>query len=339
MPTISKMELLERVLSGLEVSGWDARLQDRSHPFDILASSGLVSHEIRVYIWNVTHGGGQVRSPGEYRIQITGVETPITAPADVQILLLGWHEDLGVFAAFDPTLHRRPSELSPSLQIPLTTLVTGQSRMARHIRGNGETALAFPPKRMGRYVLHQRYLHLSLDEPEDALDELDDGLAASDSAEILEARDAIARAAGAAELEEARSGQRYVVDAETKRAIELYAMQRAIAHLEEKGWEVEDVSSFAPYDLSALRGSRVLHVEVKGTTSSGRSVLLTPNEVHHARTTLAEVALFIVAYIDVEGRGPEAYATGGDAMLIDPWNIIESNLHPVGYEYVLPEAT
>ena len=42
-------------------------------------------------------------------------------------------------------------------------------------------------------------------------------------------------------------------------------------------------------------GASHLHVEVKGTTSRGDKVLLTRNEVSHARGTDAGLALFVLA--------------------------------------------
>jgi hypothetical protein len=120
-----------------------------------------------------------------------------------------------------------------------------------------------------------------------------------------------------------------------RKTIELHAMRLAIDHFEAESWSVMDVSQYAPYDLACSKKTRALHVEVKGTTSSGRSVLLTPNEVHHARTTVAELALFVVANIQVAQDAAQLQATGGDVQLIMPWTIVEQSLRAVGYEYLL----
>jgi Domain of unknown function (DUF3883) len=46
--------------------------------------------------------------------------------------------------------------------------------------------------------------------------------------------------------------------------------------------DVEDVHGRESYDLICRRGDEVKHVEVKGTTTDGIEVILTPNEVRHA---------------------------------------------------------
>jgi hypothetical protein len=79
-------------------------------------------------------------------------------------------------------------------------------------------------------------------------------------------------------------GQRWAQSPEVRRAIEDHAMQAAAKHYRAQGWSVEDVSGFCSYDLHCEQKGRVLDVEVKGTTSIGERVLLTPNEVAHART-------------------------------------------------------
>ena len=63
-------------------------------------------------------------------------------------------------------------------------------------------------------------------------------------------------------------------------------------HYEAKGWVVKDTSANRPYDFECTRGDEHLYVEVKGTTSDGRSIVLTKNEVdlhldEHPGTALA----------------------------------------------------
>ena len=106
MTSRTKAELLEIVLRSLADSGWEGSVLAEGHPFEIEARRGGERRRLHVYIWNVTHGGGP-RSEEEYRIQITGAAGAITAPPGAQVLLLGWHDDHEVFAAFDPVLHRR----------------------------------------------------------------------------------------------------------------------------------------------------------------------------------------------------------------------------------------
>jgi len=97
------------------------------------------------------------------------------------------------------------------------------------------------------------------------------------------------------------------------------------------------VSSDYPYDLCCIDPEGVeWHVEVKGTTSDGSEVLLTPNEVRHAQDKHPRVVLFVLAGIKVEGQTDDLpLASGGAIRLFEPWNIDLRNLTPPGYTYSL----
>src|SRR5262249_29632608 len=86
-------------------------------------------------------------------------------------------------------------------------------------------------------------------------------------------------------------GQGFSVSPEVRRAVERHAMQRAARHFRAEGFHVEELGK--PYDLHCTRGHEVLYVEVKGTTTNGEEVLLTPNEVDFARQNAARMVLFV----------------------------------------------
>jgi hypothetical protein len=80
-----------------------------------------------------------------------------------------------------------------------------------------------------------------------------------------------------------------------------------------------------------------LDVEVKGTTSIGERVLLTPNEVTHARTNHPGTALFILADVTVTKEAEGTPSThGGRAVILEPWLPRDEHLQPVAYEYSVP---
>jgi Domain of unknown function (DUF3883) len=152
------------------------------------------------------------------------------------------------------------------------------------------------------------------------------------SPEIEDARDATARAAGA----RGRRGQGFRQSAAERTAIDRYAMQRATDHLEAAGWKVEDRSINHPYDLFCSRpGDDALHIEVKGTTSDGAAVLLTPNEVQHARDAFPATALLVVHGVRLaNGDDGEPVAGGGEVDLVSPWDIdSQGTLHATGFSY------
>lgn len=133
-------------------------------------------------------------------------------------------------------------------------------------------------------------------------------------------------------------GQGFLQYPEVRRAVEQHAMKRAKVHLEDRGWRVEDVSRTQPYDLHCTRSNRKeLRVEVKGTTASGNEVLLTANEVEHARTHHPQTALLVVSDIEVTDEGGMApVAHSGVLRLWMPWEIRQERLRPLVYRYAPP---
>jgi predicted RNA-binding protein with PUA-like domain len=132
-----------------------------------------------------------------------------------------------------------------------------------------------------------------------------------------------------------RAGQGFQRDAEVRRAVERRAMELAEQHYRQAGWQVEDVSALESYDLVCRRlDGQELRVEVKGTTGEGSQILLTANEVAHARARFPEVALCIVANVRVSltAEGTPV-AQDGDLTVIEPWQVEESALTPVTFTY------
>jgi hypothetical protein len=64
------------------------------------------SRKIRqLYAWTLTHGGRQ-SLPDEFRIQMTSVSSPLAPNPGGQTVLIGYHQDLNMFAGFDLAKHR-----------------------------------------------------------------------------------------------------------------------------------------------------------------------------------------------------------------------------------------
>jgi hypothetical protein len=152
--------------------------------------------------------------------------------------------------------------------------------------------------------------------------------------EVDQVEAAVARAAGRYE-EHGPGGQGFQVHQGTKVAIEVHAMNRATDYFLEKGWEVADVHGTESYDLQCFRNGVEKHVEVKGTTTAGTHVILTPNEVEHARAH-RETVLFVLANILIDRSNDEqVVASDGDIIVVDPWVIDEKALRPVGFRFDL----
>jgi Protein NO VEIN, C-terminal len=84
---------------------------------------------------------------------------------------------------------------------------------------------------------------------------------------------------------------------------------------------VDDVHERESYDLRCRRSKLEHHVEVKGTTGSDTAILLSKNEVQHARDFYPNVSLFIVSEVRLEDDQTGPIATGGHIRIIDPWRM------------------
>ncbi len=133
------------------------------------------------------------------------------------------------------------------------------------------------------------------------------------------------------------TGQGFRVSNETRKAIEDKAMLIASSYFKEEGWIVTNVSSNHSYDLHCKMRDQELYVEVKGTTTDGASVLLTPNEVTHAQQNYPNTALFVVSNLVVnKGQDNGVVIEGGEIKLFQPWSLESEYLTVTGYSYELP---
>lgn len=161
MAPLSKAELLDRVAQAINVSGWNVLyLSSRdSHPFELQIYHDAESYRMRIYIWNLTHGGGAARPANEYRIQITGVNSFEQTPS-FKTLILGWWQDAEVFAGFDVRKHASSLGSSPSFQIRKECLEQAAlNAFSPCDKGNQEIAIAFRPDFFVEYVRNLTALH------------------------------------------------------------------------------------------------------------------------------------------------------------------------------------
>jgi Protein NO VEIN, C-terminal len=143
--------------------------------------------------------------------------------------------------------------------------------------------------------------------------------AQEDSAAIVE--EALARS----------KGQGFARTPQERRALENHAMDVAKKYFKKKGFDVDDVSARRPYDLLCKRGTTEYHVEVKGTTTSGETIVLTNNEVKHACNPRNFCVLFVLHSIQLDEGKP----SGGKQLVLDPWQPHQDCLTPVNYTYRL----
>lgn len=126
------------------------------------------------------------------------------------------------------------------------------------------------------------------------------------------------------------------MDAARNRAVEHRAMAAADHHFRRSGWCTKDVSlSKIGYDIRCRKGSKELHVEVKGVSGDGSTVNLTRNEVDHARKCNNIPVLYVLSEVDVEYRcGGTPIASGGNERVYCPWDVDQDgNLEAMNYSY------
>jgi hypothetical protein len=135
------------------------------------------------------------------------------------------------------------------------------------------------------------------------------------------------------EVEESALGQGFISNSKKKKMIEQYAMRQAHRYFERAGYVVKTHAGGRKYDLTCFRRDEEFFVEVKGTTNSGESVLLTAGEVDFARRHSANVALYVLHSIRMEGDR----LSGGEEYVDRPWSIDAAELRPTHYLLYLSE--
>jgi hypothetical protein len=135
------------------------------------------------------------------------------------------------------------------------------------------------------------------------------------------------------ESEPTSTSQGFGLTAIEKKVVEMHAVRLAIDHLLSLGYsEIEDVGEKESFDILAKSSDKHLSVEVKGSTGSAKSVILTNNEVNFQIEAYPMNGLFIVSNIELI-RGEQISAQGGDIKFISPWLIDENELKPISFEY------
>jgi len=156
-----KHDLLEKIVGAVHESGWNVlyRSSVDEHPFHLQIYHEGEAYRLRIYIWHLTHGGGQARPQHEYRVQITGTSSFVQAPGE-KTLILGWWEEAEVFAGFDVRKHTGSLGRSPSIQIREECLrQASASGFSPCDKGNQEIAVAFRPDFFVEYVRNLTALH------------------------------------------------------------------------------------------------------------------------------------------------------------------------------------
>jgi len=91
------------------------------------------------------------------------------------------------------------------------------------------------------------------------------------------------------------SGQSFNMQAEKRKSIEMREVKMVLDHFRSDGFFVLFFSVNQSYDLRCTKDKKDKYVEVKGTTTEGKKIILTRNEIEFARTHKDDYFLFIVS--------------------------------------------
>lgn len=130
-----------------------------------------------------------------------------------------------------------------------------------------------------------------------------------------------------------QSGQGFKITPELRKLIEEHAVRRATKYFRGLHFEIQNVGNTQSYDLHCSRNGKELRVEVKGTQSAGRSIVLTPKEVSNAEKY--PTALFVLHSIPVGRKGKHSYTvSGGEQTVLNPWRLTRcGTLKPICFNY------
>lgn len=137
----------------------------------------------------------------------------------------------------------------------------------------------------------------------------------------------------ALERSQAKS-QGFMLDGELRAKLEEYSMASATRHFESLGYAVEDRSKNHPHDLKCVRKQETLYVEVKGTQTDGRGIILTSGEVEFNRRHSKQMALFVLHSIQVSKDRKKL--SDGVPVVLQPWIVEQAALTPLSYKYEVP---
>jgi len=132
------------------------------------------------------------------------------------------------------------------------------------------------------------------------------------------------------------AGQGFGLSQPERKAVELRAMKVTRDFYESAGWVVVDESNSRPFDLLATKKKEQRFIEVKGTTGTGQSVILTHGEIEHVRNHRQSSVLAVVSQIHLEKSGKKWIALNGSITThYDPWIINDSDLKGTQYRYTI----
>ncbi|MGH9727849.1 MAG: HNH endonuclease [Candidatus Acidiferrales bacterium] len=162
MPAVAPEDLAEAIASAISDSGYVGRLTSalRSQPkIFVVTDPQAGMRMLAVYAWSLTFGGRPALA-NEYRIQMTGVRSPLQINIANHAVLVGYEPNLKLFAGFDLQRHRTFTGRSPSVQIDIEALRLAETEgLSFHRKSNDEIAIGIRPDMFVAYSMNAAVLH------------------------------------------------------------------------------------------------------------------------------------------------------------------------------------
>ena len=131
-----------------------------------------------------------------------------------------------------------------------------------------------------------------------------------------------------------KGGQGFGLSPALKKVVEKHAMDMVEKLWKKDGWKVEDVSMIKDgCDFKFSKGDKVVYCEVKGTTTTGESIILTSREVEKMKERHPNSALYVVYGIRLDKSKDPPVATYGRIKKKFPWEIKDNKLKAKDYYY------
>lgn len=120
-----------------------------------------------------------------------------------------------------------------------------------------------------------------------------------------------------------------------RRAVEQFAMTKAHSALSGKGYKnLKDTAKFQPYDYTCERDGKEFFVEVKGTQTPGKILILTRREVEHIESHADQCILVLVHSVSVSGK-KTIRVSGGTTEVKESWRLRSEDLSPIQYAWTV----
>jgi hypothetical protein len=120
-----------------------------------------------------------------------------------------------------------------------------------------------------------------------------------------------------------------------RRAVEEFAMSKAKFALVAMGYKgFTRTAESKPYDYTCERDGKGFFVEVKGTQTPGKTLILTRGEVRHVTSHTKQSILVLVHSVNVSGK-QTIRVSGGIAEVKESWRLRGKDLSPIQYAWTV----